>query len=171
MKKNALLFGALLFVFPMLGQVAKLQVGDPLGLTEIQTRQGTPYSLDDVKDKVIVMNFWMIGCKGCLLEQPYLNELAGKYRDREDIVFWSVTPNQWKDMSDYLRKHPITWEIKDGVDFSGISGDKTFEIKCMPTTLVIDKQRNIRYFKCDLLMSDEEGGNDFMALLDSALAE
>ncbi|MEM8528233.1 MAG: hypothetical protein AAGG68_26555, partial [Bacteroidota bacterium] len=50
-------------------------------------------------------------------------------------------------IKDFLDKHPISWELKGGVDFIGLE-DNTFNIKCMPTNMIIDKNRNIKYFKC-----------------------
>jgi len=152
-------------------QVAEFRVGEIFPFSEIETmKEGKTYSIDKLDTELLVMNFWNIGCKGCLLEMPFLNKIHDTHRD-ESITFWSVTLNSGHSLYNYLVKHPIKWEIKGNVDFMGLSNRSSsnivksqFNIKCMPTTIVINKDKEILYAKCGPLMDDENGAK-FVELL------
>jgi thiol-disulfide isomerase/thioredoxin len=110
--------------------------------------------LDSLEEKVIVLNFWMIGCKGCVEEMPYLNQLYSRY-DPDKVAFFSVTMNNANQLSGFLEKHPIDWPILEYVDFFGLRGYEAFKINCMPTTLIIDKTRMVKYARCAPLVNDK----------------
>lgn len=38
------------------------------------------------KDKIVLMNFWFIGCYPCIREIPELNKIAAEFKDK--IVFY-----------------------------------------------------------------------------------
>jgi hypothetical protein len=42
---------------------------------------GNEYSLNSLKGKIIVMNFWFVECKPCAMEMPELNELVKNYKN------------------------------------------------------------------------------------------
>lgn len=149
-------------------QVGQLKIDESFTLQSFQTMEGTTINLDSIENKVFVMNFWNIGCRGCEAERPYLNELHEQYRGK-DVVFWSITMNTEAHLAPFLEKHPINWEIKEGVDFVGLQGDKTFLIGCMPTTIVIDKQRKVIYNQCGPIL-ENLNGQEFINLLDTALS-
>ena len=114
------------------------------------------------------MNFWNIGCRGCLLEQPYLNEIKNHF-ENDQIAFWSVTLNEENRITEYLEKHPINWNLKGGVDFMGIRGDRSIQIKVMPTTIILDKNRIVQYkFSGPIL--DGPDGSEFEETLTNLLS-
>jgi len=47
---------------------------------------GNSYSLGILKGKVVVINFWFVECKPCVIEMPELNEIVEKYKS-EEVVF------------------------------------------------------------------------------------
>ena len=55
----------------------------PFSVTDIE---GNEYSLNSLKDKIIVLNFWFVQCEPCVREIPELNNLVEKYKDK-DVVF------------------------------------------------------------------------------------
>lgn len=148
-------------------QVSKLKINDKFTLGEIKGMNGEVYSLDEVQDKVLVLNFWNIGCKGCEQERPYLNKLYQKYKG-QDVVFWSVTMNTEESIADHLEDRPIDWDIIGGVDFMNLEGDTTFQIKCMPTNLVLNKNRAVRFFQCGPIIEDQMDA-DFLREINIAL--
>jgi hypothetical protein len=48
---------------------------------------GNEYSLDELKGKIIVMNFWFVECKPCIMKMPELNEIVEMYKNNEDVIF------------------------------------------------------------------------------------
>lgn len=53
---------------------------------EAKTLAGKILSRKSLKGKIVVMNFWFIGCKPCVAELPALNKLVQHYKAK-DIVF------------------------------------------------------------------------------------
>lgn len=148
-------------------QVSHFNVGDTLQFSKIKTMSGKHYDIEQLDSELLVMNFWNIGCKGCLLEMPFLNKVHGDLKN-ESITFWSVTLNIKSKLTEYLNKHPIDWEIKGGVDFTGNFSESQFNIKCMPSTIVINKDKEILYAKCGAIL-DDENGQKFVSLLKTGL--
>lgn len=71
--------------------------------------------------------------------------------------------SQWMD-------HPVDWPLFGGVDFLGITGDETFMIKAMPTTIVVDQKSQIRYKQSGTILPGASG-EAFMKLLTKVLEE
>jgi len=141
-------------------------VGEKFTLSELETMESDEtYSIDEIKTDLLVMNFWNIGCKGCIQEQPFLNKLYDLFKS-ESITFWSVTSSKKENILSHLEKHPIKWEIKGDVDFMGLFGNDKMNIRCMPTTIVINSEKEILYAQCGPILDDVRG-SEFMKLLRS----
>lgn len=44
----------------------------------------------ELAGKILVINFWFIGCPPCRAEIPDLNEIADQYKDNKDVVFYCL---------------------------------------------------------------------------------
>ncbi len=168
MKHSLLLLAFLSTAVFLSAQITNLEVGDPFPLTEIEGMKGQIYPLDS--GKVWVLNFWNRGCKPCEIERPYLNELFAQFKSQEGIRFASVTMNTERQLAEFLEDHPVDWPLFGGVDFLGITGDKTFMIKAMPTTIVVNQKSQIRYKHSGTILPGASG-EAFMKLLTTVLEE
>ena len=137
--------------------------GEIFQLSDLETMNGAKYSIDSLDSKILVMNFWNIGCKGCIQEMEFLNEVYDQFNS-DSISFWSVTMSPEESLEEYLKKHPIKWEIKGDVDFMGITGNPDLNIRCMPTTIVLNRAKEILYSQCHAIL-EEKGGPEFIELL------
>jgi len=61
-------------------------------------------SLQSLKGKPVVINFWFSACVPCIQEMPALNLLKEKYKN-SDVVFLSMTFENGKTVMDFLKKH------------------------------------------------------------------
>lgn len=150
-------------------KVFPFQEGKTFSLSNLKTISGGQYSIDSVDTDLLVMNFWNIGCKGCIAEMDFLNEVYNDLKS-ESITFWSVTMSPKEGLKDYLIKHPIDWEIKGDVDFMGTVNNNEINIKCMPTTIVLNSSKRILYAQCKPIM-EENGGSEFVELLKEELTK
>lgn len=96
----------------------------------------TVSSLDDMRGKVVVLNFWASWCVECRLEADLLEQASRKYA-AEDVVFLGVAyadvePNALA----YLEEFNITYPNAPDLGTS-ISND--YEITGVPETFFIDK--------------------------------
>lgn len=54
----------------------------PANAMLLSTIAGSPVSLDSLKGKVVILNFWRIDCRPCAAEKPLLERLYRKYAKR-----------------------------------------------------------------------------------------
>ena len=96
----------------------------------------TTSTLDDMKGKVVVLNFWASWCVECRVEADLLEQASRQYAN-EDVVFLGVAyadvePNSIK----YLQEFDITYPNAPDLR-TAISSD--YEITGVPETFFIGK--------------------------------
>ncbi|RZK76353.1 MAG: TlpA family protein disulfide reductase [Pedobacter sp.] len=104
--------------------------------------KGKVISLQDLKGKVVFLNFWATWCPPCLAEMPSINKLYEKYKDDKQVVFVLVDADgklpkaqAYMDRKKFaLPVYSLQTAVPD-VLFSG----------ALPTTIVFDKQGRISY--------------------------
>lgn len=102
---------------------------------------GNKYSLKELKGKVIVMNFWFVECKPCIMEMPELNKLVEKYRNK-DVVFLGFATNDKQKIESFLKNKTFNYNI---IAESKKIAD-LYEVNSFPTHIVIDKNSTIAYY-------------------------
>jgi peroxiredoxin len=126
----------------------KLQDGTVLKELNFKDSNGNSISLDSLKGKVIVLNFWFIGCKPCVEEIPDLNRIQEKYKD-DNVEFLAVTFDSKKKLEEFVKKKPFNFTlVPDGMKII-----RQFYVNSYPTTMIIDKDRKIHLVD-DLLVFD-----------------
>lgn len=102
---------------------------------------GNRLTRKELKGKVLVLNFWFIGCSPCEMERSSLNDLTKIYSDNEDVVFISFAKNDKEQLTKFLVEHPILYNVvptdKDFIETE-------FEINEYPVNIILD--RNGKYF-------------------------
>ena len=77
--------------------------------------KGHTLSLQKLKGKTVVFNFWHTSCVPCIAEMPLLNELVKKYAGKE-VVFVSATPNSEQELKTFLSKRKFDYNQVSSVD-------------------------------------------------------
>ncbi len=99
-----------------------------------KTIRGNRIELDKLKGKVVVLNFWFVGCPPCRMEIPELNELTKEFAGKE-VVFVGVALDEKADVEQFLVNTPF--------DYQQIASGRTiasqYGIKGYPTHAVLDK--------------------------------
>ena len=97
------------------------------------------WELNKLKGKVIVINFWFIGCDPCHREMPELNALSAA-NSANGVVFLALSPDDKKSIETFLKKRKFDYNIvPSSLDFI-----TSMNINSFPTHIVIDKQGIIR---------------------------
>lgn len=94
-----------------------------------------------LKGKILVVNFWFIGCAPCEMERPALNELTKLYKDNKEVIFISFARNDKEQLTNFLTENPFLYNV--------IPTDKDliktkFEINQYPFNIIVD--RNGKYY-------------------------
>ena len=99
-------------------------------------------SLEDLRGKVVVLNFWASWCGPCATEAPVLEEVAEHYREKgEDVVILGVDVEDLRgDALDFVAKHQVTYpSLRDGED----KARQAYQVPALPETFVIDPEGRI----------------------------
>lgn len=104
---------------------------------------GNRLTKQDLKGKVIALNFWFVGCGPCEMERPELNALAQLYESNENVVFISFAKNNEEQLRTFLADHPFK--------FKPVPTDKDeiktkFEVDSYPVTVIIDKEGKYSFY-------------------------
>lgn len=108
-----------------------------------KTLDGKKIEPTTLKGKVIVLNFWFIGCASCRAHQPKLNELRAKFAGRDDVIFIAITADPGGEVRKYLTKEKFDYaQIADAEALL-----KTFRFSGYPKNIVVNKQGEIVYWR------------------------
>lgn len=90
-------------------------------------------------EKIIVINYWFIGCKGCMAEIDSLNELVGKYSSNNNIVFLAPAKDSLNRLITFSLKNEFKYRI------GKLTSKNSIPITTYPTNIVVDQRGKIRY--------------------------
>jgi thiol-disulfide isomerase/thioredoxin len=106
-----------------------------------------PISLDDLKDKVILVDFWTYSCINCIRTIPNLNEWYDKYSDKGLIIVGIHTPEfEFEKNSDNVKSAVQKFGIKYPVlQDNDKETWNEYENRYWPRKYLIDNEGYIRY--------------------------
>ncbi|MGQ0737878.1 MAG: TlpA family protein disulfide reductase [Bacteroidota bacterium] len=100
---------------------------------------GIKWGSDNLKGKIVVINFWFTTCKPCILEIPHLNKLVEENKNNP-VVFIAPAPENEAQIKKFLGKYPFNYHIIS----SSLDYITSMNVENFPTHLVIDKKGIIR---------------------------
>ncbi|MDQ2973109.1 MAG: redoxin domain-containing protein [bacterium] len=131
--------------------MTKFNVDNPYQAPEIQNIQSwinsDPQTLEKLKGKVVLIDFWTYSCINCKRTQPYLNAWHDKYNDdglvilgihAPEFAFEKVTKNVEEAVKEAKIKYPV------GLD-NDFSTWRAYDNKFWPAKYLIDKNGLVRY--------------------------
>jgi peroxiredoxin len=119
------------------------QEGTEAPLFEAWTVDGKFIKADDLKGKVVVLNFWFIGCPGCMGERLDLNELSAKFKDDTNVLFIAIAPDTAQAIRQYTAKYPMDYRLIG----SARSLVNLYKFQGFPRNIVIGKDGKIAYWR------------------------
>ena len=112
----------------------------------LKDMRGATVTLDSLRGKVVVLNFWTKTCGPCLEEMPELAELTKVLRDRPDVVVLAVTVDDGpEDVAPTLQtvlRGEAPFDVLFDPDSQVVGG--RYGTKLFPETWFIDKRGVIR---------------------------
>lgn len=124
---------------------------------------GNTLNFEDLKGKVVFINFWATWCAPCIAEMPSIQSLYDRYKDNPQVVFAIINvENKDAKALKFIKKKEYTFPIYFP-DASLIP--KVYESKGIPTTFVLDKDGFIAYKKVGMANYDSKSFVSFIANL------
>jgi len=107
------------------------------------SQQGEYISLDDLKGKVVVLDFWGTWCPPCVESVPELRNLQKKYSKEPSFMLIGISSDgdeaAWRD---FTEKNRMVWPQYRDRDRKI---QNAFNIHAYPTYIIIDHEGIIRY--------------------------
>ena len=108
----------------------------------LKSVRGDNLKLSEFRGEVVIINFWATWCAACREQMPILNDLYLRYR-KQGLVVLGVNvekkPGKAKNMISELRVvFPVLFDVTKSVS-------KLYDIEDMPSTILVDRDGNLRY--------------------------
>lgn len=118
---------------------------------ELQALDGRHYRLSDLKGRVVLLNFWATWCKYCVKENPSLERLYRRFKEKGFIVLGISIDRSAMVVEKFLKKKPVSYPVL--LDPRGDVFVKTYTLIGIPVTIIINKEGYI--------VAKYQGGQDF----------
>jgi thiol-disulfide isomerase/thioredoxin len=101
---------------------------------------GHKVSLDSLKGKTVVVDFWATWCGPCKASFPAMQKLVDRYKDDKSVAIlfvdtWETADDKKKNATDFIQKSPYTFHVLLDNDSKVVS---SYEVSGIPTKFVID---------------------------------
>lgn len=101
--------------------------------------QGNLISTENLKGKIVHINFWSTACKPCIAEFAEMNQLKAKYdaqKTAQEVVFLAIAPENEATIEKVLTKFPLNYTV---IPNAG-AYLKELEIDGYPTNFFVNKE-------------------------------
>lgn len=129
------------FFKPDVPQIKPGEKNQPAPSMLVQNVNGQSTDLQQLKGKIVFVNFWATWCPPCLAELPSINSLYEKVKADTNIVFLMVdVDNNIVNSTKFLRNKGYQLPVYGG-DAAHVPNSLFDE--GIPTTLVVDKKGDV----------------------------
>lgn len=109
----------------------------------LTTSEGEYISLDDLRGKVVLLDFWGTWCPPCVSSVPDLRDLHKRYAKESSFVMISISNDGvegvWRD---FIAKNQMNWPQSLDRERKVL---RAFEIHEFPTYILMDREGIVRY--------------------------
>ncbi len=105
---------------------------------------GQRWSKQQLAGKTVLVNFWFTGCKPCIAEFAWLNQLYNRYRRRSNWLLLSFTFDGKATATNTARQHGLRFPVLM------VSDSTIRQLNCgngFPTNLIINPKGQIHFVK------------------------
>ena len=128
-------------------------VSGPAPNFTLKSMSGKNLKLSEMTGNVVLINFWASWCGPCRQEMPLLNDLHNKYEPLGFTVLGVNVEEQSEAALGFINDYPVDFPVlldnKNKVS-------KLYNVVAMPTTVVVDRDGNMRFLHKGYKPGDEK---------------
>lgn len=123
---------------------------------------GNTIPFSEFEGKTVFLNFWATWCPPCIAEMPDINDLYGKLKDSEDIVFVLISMDKDHEKAiQYVKDKSFDFPVY----FLKTRTPEVYETQSIPTTYVISPGGKIVAERHGMAQYDTKSFRDFLEQL------
>lgn len=148
------IFIGLLISFSVItGPLHAAEMNKPAPDFTLKGIDGKNLKLSELAGNVIFLNFWASWCAPCREEMPLLDALHKKYQALGFMVLGVNVEEQTDLARSYISRRPVDFPIL--LDPTN-QVSKSYKVVAMPTSVLIDRNGNMRYLHHGYKAGDEQ---------------
>ena len=104
---------------------------------DIEDLNGTKMRMNDLKGKIVFLNFWTTWCPNCQVEMHSLEKLHRHFKDRQFLLVAVNLRESVAVVRKYVEKNNLSFTIL--LDHEGSIG-LSFGVRAIPATFILDRK-------------------------------
>jgi len=144
-------------------ELLKTRLATPAPVFALQSLDGSTVSLEKLRGKVVILDFWATWCGPCKMSFPYLQRFYDRHRENGAIALFAV--NTWEREQGEKRQKTVRKFLADNRYTFPVLFDQTaveqYGVEGIPTRFVIDQEGMIRFKSVGF-----EGGEKMLTQMD-----
>lgn len=135
-------------------------------LPDLKTFGVTGSMPENLKGKVVLVDFWATWCTPCKASFPVMDELQKKYGTNDFVIIAISVDEKKSAMTKYLSKNPVAFTtLHDSAQKLVAAAD----VATMPTSFLIDRTGKIRFVHTGF--EPDKTKSEYIRQIDSLLKE
>ncbi|MCP4536908.1 MAG: TlpA family protein disulfide reductase [Chloroflexi bacterium] len=108
----------------------------------LNSLNGDAITLSNLKDQIVVLDFWATWCRPCVDAMPELEQLHKQYTAQGVVVLAINVEESRADVAEFMAENGYTLTVL--LDADGRITD-AYGVKGIPHTVIVDREREMHY--------------------------
>lgn len=157
----------------MLHELRKSMLNEKAPVFALVDLDGKKINLQDLRGKVVVVDFWATWCGPCKASFPAMQKMVNKFKEDPNVKFvfidtWERGDDKLKNAAEFIANNKYSFHVLMDNDDKVVA---EFKVEGIPTKFVIDKNGMIRFKSIGFDGSDDKLMQELTAMIEIASKE